>query len=557
MADETIGSLVVRIEANLNNFNDGINNVSNKLDGFGGTVKKLGGIIAGAFVVKEIGAFFKSTIEDAAEAEDNLSQLNTVIASTGGKAGVTATQVTELAGALQKSTKFSDDAIIAGDNLLLTFTNIGKDIFPAATETMLNMSQALGQDIKGSAIQLGKALNDPIKGITALSRVGVSFTDAQREQIKALQESGDIMGAQKVILKELEIEFGGAAKAAGETFSGKLARLNNQFGEIKESIGGALLPILSNFATWFIDHTPQIQEFITNSIDKMTTAIKFLSDKANILIPILTGITTAIAAQTIISGILNLYKAWQIATTAQTTLQWLLNAAMTANPIGLVAAAIGALIAVGVLLYKNWDIVKAKTIELWNKIKDNPLAWIVAGPIMALIKAGTLLYQNWDTIKAKAVELWTNLKTIFGNIKGFIVEVWDGIKLSIKNSINSMIDSINGLIRGLNKIKLPEWAGGFGINIPQIPKLAKGTSNFQGGLAMVGEAGRELVNLPQGSQVIPNKQTESMLGNSFNFAGLFDGATFNVRSDNDAKLIAREIYNLTQGRNRGSGIVPA
>ena len=64
---------------------------------------------------------------------------------------------------------------------MLTFTGVGKDVFPQAIQTVLDMSQALGQDLKSSTVQLGKALNSPIDGITALSRVGVSFTDAQKK----------------------------------------------------------------------------------------------------------------------------------------------------------------------------------------------------------------------------------------------------------------------------------------------------------------------------------------------------------------------------------------
>jgi hypothetical protein len=116
---------------------------------------------------------------------------------------------------------------------------------------MLDMSTALGQDVSSSAIQLGKALNDPVNGITALSRVGVSFSEDQKAVIEALVEMGDTAGAQKLILEELNKEFGGSAQAAGKTFAGKLKILNNQLGELKENIGNQLLPIVSDLATAF------------------------------------------------------------------------------------------------------------------------------------------------------------------------------------------------------------------------------------------------------------------------------------------------------------------
>jgi hypothetical protein len=88
-----------------------------------------------------------------------------------------------------------------------------------------------------------------------------------------------------------------------------------------------------------------------------------------------------------------------------------------------------------------------------------------------------------------------------------------------------------------------------------IPGYAKGVNNFSGGLAIVGERGPELVNLPKGSDVIPNSQTQQMLGS--NFAGMITGNTFIVRSDNDIKLIAREFYNLQTSRSRGNGVIAA
>src|SRR3989304_7377426 len=101
-------------------------------------------------------------------------------------------------------TRFGDEAILSGENMLLTFTNIGKDVFPEATEVMLDMSQALGQDIKSSAIQLGKALQDPIQGVTALRRGGGNFTEDQQKMIESMGEAGDLLGGHKVIFPEVQ-----------------------------------------------------------------------------------------------------------------------------------------------------------------------------------------------------------------------------------------------------------------------------------------------------------------------------------------------------------------
>jgi hypothetical protein len=142
-------------------------------------------------------------------------------------------------------TKFSDDTVQSGENMLLTFTNIGKDVFPQATKTVLDMSQALGQDTKSSAIQLGKALNDPITGVTALQRVGVTFNQTQKDLIKTYMQHGETAKAQGVILQELQKEFGGSAEAAGKTFGGQLTILNQYIDDVKQNIGDALIPVLA------------------------------------------------------------------------------------------------------------------------------------------------------------------------------------------------------------------------------------------------------------------------------------------------------------------------
>jgi phage-related minor tail protein len=175
-------------------------------------------------------------------------QLAQTIASTGGAARLTTFELQQMASGLQNITTFGDEAIMGGQSLLLTFKNIGRDVFPQATETMLDMSQALGQDMKSSAIQLGKALNDPITGVTALQRVGVSFTEDQREQIEVLVESGQTMEAQKIILDELSSQFGGSAAAAAETYTGQITQLSNTFGDLREQIGFAMRGSEENLA---------------------------------------------------------------------------------------------------------------------------------------------------------------------------------------------------------------------------------------------------------------------------------------------------------------------
>jgi len=179
-----------------------------------------------------------------------MAQMNQVLQSTHDVSGMTAEALQGLAESLSKVTPFSQDTIASGENLLLTFTNIGQQVFPQATQAILDVSQAMGQDLKSSAIQVGKALGDPLTGMTALQRIGVTFSAGEKEQIKTMMAHNDIIGAQKVILKELATEFGGSATAAGKTFGGQLDILKNHFEDLKIKIGTAVMPVLSNLMSW-------------------------------------------------------------------------------------------------------------------------------------------------------------------------------------------------------------------------------------------------------------------------------------------------------------------
>src|SRR5262249_24601999 len=140
------------------------------------------------------------------------------------------------------------------------------------TKTMLDMSVALGQDMKTSAVQLGKALNDPIKGVSALQRVGVSFTQAQKAQIKALVESGNTLGAQKIILGELNNEFGGSAEAAGKTLPGQINVLQQSFSNLTGQIVGTLAPILTTVAAFFTKY-PGLMKAVTIAVLALAAAL--------------------------------------------------------------------------------------------------------------------------------------------------------------------------------------------------------------------------------------------------------------------------------------------
>jgi len=222
-----------------------------------GSLMPIAAAAAGAAVIK----FGVDSVKAFSESQQIMAQTEAVLKSTGGSANVTADQIVGLSGRLRDMTGVDDEAIQASSNLLLTFRAVhnevgkGNDIFNQAQGAILDMATALNQgavpsseQLKSATLSLGKALNDPISGMTALRRVGVSFTQGQRDTIASLVESGDLMGAQKIILGELTKEFGGAAEAAGDTFAGQMAILSSKMGDVQEQVGAALIPALEGLA---------------------------------------------------------------------------------------------------------------------------------------------------------------------------------------------------------------------------------------------------------------------------------------------------------------------
>ena len=232
------------------------------------------------------------SLRDAADSQRVLAQTEATLKSTGTTANGTAKQIAELAATLQKNTAFNDEAILSGQNLLLTFKGIqnqagkGNDIFDQASTTMLDFARAMNTGPSEAAIKLGKALQDPTRGVTALRKSGVDFTKDQMEMIKSLQESGDLMGAQKIVLAELQSQFGGSAAAYAKTFTGQLESMNNELNDLSEEIGFMVMPAVQGMITEFRDLIPIIGPQLKAAIESVdwTSLTKSVVDLTTFLL---------------------------------------------------------------------------------------------------------------------------------------------------------------------------------------------------------------------------------------------------------------------------------
>ena len=176
-------------------------------------------------------------------------KIDAVLKSTGMNAGVTRRRLEDLANAFQDLKGISNTAVLEMSARFLTFTNIVGSTFIEAQHAAADLAVMFGGDLNQATIQLGKALNDPIKGYTALRRIGVSFSAQQVESIKTFQEQGKIIEAQKVILDELKLEMGGAAEASRELAYGSAILTDgwNALGDAGKDLGRFLQPLVALF----------------------------------------------------------------------------------------------------------------------------------------------------------------------------------------------------------------------------------------------------------------------------------------------------------------------
>jgi hypothetical protein len=242
-------------------------------------------LVASAFVAMGAAMAARKVLQATMVQEAAVAQLTAALKSTAGAAQLSASALTSLAAQLQTVTTYGDESIIAMEALLLTFKNIKGDNFNRATRDILDMATAMKMDLKSAAVMVGKALNDPTEGLTAMSRAGVTFSDSQKDVIKKLQESGDMAAAQVLIMKELESQFGGSAEAARDTLAGALQALKNAFGDLFEGQGNLeqVRTEIEKLTTLLTD--PQIvtgiQNFAMAVIDGMGKAAEVLANFGN------------------------------------------------------------------------------------------------------------------------------------------------------------------------------------------------------------------------------------------------------------------------------------
>jgi hypothetical protein len=445
----------------LSNFNaGGFTKLQRELKRLDTPIEKLGAVTRslapaaqiGLVALTALGASALRAAEDAQVADRRLASVAESMNLFGTQTGAVTKRLRDFADATMKQTAIDDEVIKATQAKLLTFKNLAAtaDVMGGAmdraTLAAIDLAAAGFGSAETNATQLGKALQDPIKGITALARAGVTFTEQEKAKIKVLVQSGKMLQAQDMILSAIETQVGGTA-AATATGSAKMAVA---FGEMQEAIGNALLPVLE-----------QLVPLITGLFD-------FIA-KNSVVVTVLAGIMGALAVAILA-----------------------VNFALNANPIVKIITLVAALAAGAVILINYLVGLSGGWSKLFEAIGKG------------LTEVGRFFGLVFDSISNLVVGVINGLATRFENFINTIISGLNGI-ISLANAALAVVSTVTGgavniQVPKVPTVVIPKVPVKTPAKIPtKIPKLALGGIVMPqpgGVLANIAEAGQPEAVIP-------------------------------------------------------------
>lgn len=434
----------------------------------------------------------KNGIENVNELNASNTALQSVLNNMPDTLGLTTKALDEQADALQGSTTFTRDQILAADQLLLKNSGVtaaikaGVTTQEDATQTVLDFAQATGVDASTAATKYAKILDQPFTATKSLAAAGVVLTASQTTQLAAYKKSGDVVAAQSLLQQALTDKLHGTADAAGKTLPAKLQQAKEAFGDAEGELTTALIPALSTVVGW----VTKIADWAQKNPAQFKVVVEVLGGLAGVLVAI--GVAT---------------KIWSAAVKVYTGVQAALDVVLDASPIFIIGGIIIAIGAAFVIAYEKsktfrdivngaFNAVKDTVLTVVNFIKDHWLALvtIVFGPIGLAIG---------------------EIVTHFSQLENAAKDVFAAIKKAYDDSGIGTIVSAVGKIASVGGSVIGKIAGAF----------ADGGNVGTSGSYLVGERGPEVVNLRGGSSVVPNHQLGNSTGGGSQVTQVLSGGT--------------------------------
>jgi hypothetical protein len=509
----------------------------NAVSGFSNVAKSVAGLAAAYVGLQTATSVFSTALESASSLEGYRNTLNVVMKDQE-KAAKTMAWATDFA----NKTPFETDSVVEATVRLSAYGLEAQKVLPAIGD----MAGVMNKDVMQAVEAVADAQTGELERLKEFGITKAMISKKAGEMYKnqeIVNNKGQIVNQEKfnsALFALMNDRFKGGMDLQANTFKGVMSTITGTWktglatmmGISKEGeiVQGGLFDTIKDKAKIFGDYLTKMandgtftemgnkiksgiegathafnttKTVMTEAYDKGKEIYGFFKDNWGAIGPVVYGVAAALTAYKVgMIATTTATKAWSLITSATTVAMGLLNGTIAISPLGWIAIAIGAVVA-----------------------------------------AGVLLYQNWDTVKAKGLELWEGLNGVWTGIKDGFVGMWSGMKAGAKSGINFIIGGLNKLIKGYNSwmtIKAPDWIPGIGgkklgFEIPKIPQFALGTSYFAGGLARINERGGEIVDLPSGSRVYPHDKSVQMARNESN-------NTFNI-TINAADKSAMEIIN--------------
>lgn len=430
------------------------------MENIGKGMQRMGARMSAGVTAPLVALAYKSV--DAMKVQERaVAAVDAALESMGDKAGFTRDQLHAMASELQGGSLYGDEEILSKVTAnLLTFGNISGEVFKDTQQLALDLSARLGTDLQSSTVMLGKALNDPAKGLTALTRVGVSFTAEQQNMIKAMVKAGDVAGAQRLMIKALQEQYAGQAAAIAGTDSGRIQQAMMAIGDAMEKIGAIILPVVADIA----DHVKRWAEAFYNLDPRVQSIIVKVGALVAVIGPLIAGLGTMLILVAPLAGVF---------------------AAMTA-PLFLAGAALVALAAGAAAVAMNWDAIERDyptTAAGLSLVAD--AAKSVADRMLEAVKSlGTSGLQAFkSTLQAIEALVSGDWATLWESAKGLMSAAFEGmiatVDLFTVGGASALRDAVTGMISTIREFGpqlvtqgrlIVDWiASGIGAFIHRIP----------------------------------------------------------------------------------------